>query len=248
MKKVLSLICFFVIVLSCVSVYSNDAESIFDGEQDYLILGTVKDVSEDKVIITVDNTVGVKTPSLMGEDIEIERFSYSYCEEHTPSDFNKPKIGDNIFASVSKNKDRYAIANGAYKVDSSEIKNCSTLVYRDMRGEECLESSVKIAYFIRSNGKITNFKTDSDGKIYALNDGDKILVYPLVGNQCIKFVDDYGKVLDEAAEDDVMPIVPSNSQKNNHHDRKWLAAIAIFSSGAILGFLVMLVFYARKRL
>ena len=248
MKKVLSLMCFFIIIMTSFSVYSNDAESIFDGEQDYLILGTVKDIIEDNVVITVDNTIGVKTPSLIDKDIEIEKFSYSYCEEHTPGDFNKPKIGDNIFASVVKSKDDYAIANGAYKVDSSEIKNCSTLVYRSMRGEDCLESAVKIAYFIRSNGKITDFKTDNDGKIYALNDGDRILVYPLVGNQCIKFVDDYGKILDETTHDDVMPIVPSNQQKINHYDKRWILSISIFCGGAVLGFLVMLIFYARKRL
>lgn len=248
MKRILSLICFLMIIMSYTAVYSDGAESIFEGVQDYLILGTVKDVSDDSVIVTVDNTVGTKTPSMLGEDIEIGRFSYSYCEEHTPSDFNNPKIGDNIFASISENGNKYSVENGAYKVDSSEIKNCSTIVHQNMNGEECLESSVKIAYFIRSNGKITNFKAGGNGRIYALNDGDEILIYPLSGNQCIKFVDDYGKIIDDVAEGDVMPIVPSPSQEPHQHDKKWIAATVVFVGGAALGFLALFVFYARKRL
>ena len=248
MKRILSFVCFLTVVISLLTVYSDSDKSIFDDEQDCLILGTVKDVSEDRVTVTVDNTVGSRTPSMLGEDIEIKRFSYSYCEEHTPPEFNNPKIGDNIFASLAKEGDGYCVQSGAYKVDSIEIKNCSTIVYKDMRGEECLEDAVKIAYFVRSNGKITEFKTDSNGKIYALNDSDEILVYPLVGNQCIKFVDDYGKIIDELAGEDVMPIVPSPPDEAHENDKKWIAAAVVFVGGALAGFLVMLVFYARKRI
>lgn len=229
-------------------VFADEADNIFEGKQDYLILGTVKDVTDGTAAVTVDNTVGASLPSMIGKDIYIEKFSYSYCTDHAPDDFNNPKIGDNVFASISKNGETYIVANGAYRVDSIEIKNLSTVVYTGMQGEDCLDSSVKIAYFIRSNGKITEFKKDDEGKIYAINNKDKVLVYPLAGNQCIKFVDESGKFIEDISENDVMPIGPAPVQEDNIDDKRWIKASVVFAGGAVLGFIVLFAFYAKKRI
>jgi len=250
MKKVLSVMLFlFIIISSYAMVSAEGIEDIFDGDNDFLILGTVTGVADDIVAVTVDNTVGEKVASLTGKEIKIHKFSYSYCEEHTPTSFNNPQIGDNLFASISKDSDKYRIANGVYKVDSSEVKNCSTLVHQNMRNQDCLADAVKLAYFVRSNGKIKDFKVDSEGNIYALKEDDEVLVYPLVGNQqCIKFVDNNGKILDETVHDDVIPIVPQPVQEETPDNNKWIWATGIFVGGALLGFLVMIFIYSKKRL
>jgi len=249
MKKVLSLILLFCLTVSLCTLASADGiKKIFEGEQEFLILGTVKDVTEDVVVVTVDNTVGEKSPSIVGEDVNILKFSYSYCEDHAPKSFNNPKIGDNIFVSASLEEENYKVVNGAYRVDSSEIKNCSTLVHQNMRGQDCLEDAVKLAYFVRTNGKITEFKKGSDDKIYAVTDTDEVLVYPLPGNQCIKFVDNNDQILDETTQDDVIPIVPEPATEKDADSNKWIFAVSIFAGGAILGFLAMLFYYTRKKL
>lgn len=235
----------FILISEC--AFADSTKSLFSGKQDYLILGTVKDVGEDLITVTVDNTVGSSVPSLSGTDISVVKFTYSYCTEHTTSDFNQPKIGDNIFASVNLTGSKYEIQSGAYKVDSSEIKNCSTIVYQDMNNEQCLEDAVKIAYFIRSNGKITQFTTENDGKIYALSEDGKTLIYPLPDNQCIKFVDDSGKIAD-IFEEDVMPIVSPPAAEAPHNDNRWIIALGVMLGGGALGFLAFYLFYARKRI
>ena len=245
LKKICALLCALAVLLSAVFCYGA-AKDIFSGKQDCLILGTVKDIGDSYITVGVDNTVGSQMPVLGGTDIEIDKFSYSYCTDHTTAEFNQPKIGDNIFASISVSGEKYIIENGAYKVDSSEMKNCSTIVYRDMKDEDCLKEAVEIAYFIRSNGKITKFTIEDDGKIYAINEDDKTLIYPLPGNQCVKFADDDGKII-ENFEEDVMPIVSPEPHDAMHTDNRWVAAIAIMLGGAALGFAVFYLFYARRR-
>lgn len=248
MKRFLPFVFVLITVLSVELCRADSVKEIFSGNQKYLILGTVKDVKDGSVTVTVDNTVGSKEPSIQGKDISVNKFSYSYCAEHTPVEFNNPKIGDNIFASIDDSGDEYIIKNGAFKVDSSEIKNCSTIVHQRMSGEQCFEDAVKIAYFIRANGKITKFTSDGDGKIYAVSDDDKILIYPLEGNQCVKVVDDYGKVISDSSEQDVMPIVPSASAKPPKEDNRWLVASFVLLGGAVIGFFALYFLYAKKRI
>ena len=248
MKRSILFLCIFFALSAVTTAYAYSVKDILDGNQDYLILGTIKDVDSRNVTVTVDNTVGKEAPDLKIGDISIEKFSYSYCEEHTSTDFNNPKIGDNIFASVNLENGKYKISGGAYKVDSSEIKNCSVIVYQDMKGEDCLNDAVKISYFIRTNGKITEFETDGSGSIYAVSDDDKILIYPLPGNESIKFVDAAGKVISEDVTDDVMPIVPNNLPKDNAGDNRWITAVGIIASGALFGFVMFYVLYMKKRL
>ena len=244
MKKILSFIFIFAVLSSLSVSYAASPKDIFEGNQEYLILGTVKDIDGDSALVTVDNIIAQGSPAIKGTDITIENFDYSYCEEHTPSEFNKPKIGDNVFASLNSGKTSYTVAGGAYKVDSSEAKNCSTIVYYDMKREDCLYDAVKISYFIRTNGKITSFESDDKGNIYAISNDDKILIYPLPGNDCIKFVDDEGKIMSDELEEDVMPIVPNTSPEKKADDNRYLIAAGIIVIGAVLGFAVS--YYIRN--
>lgn len=248
MKKFVFLICIITVLLNGLYAYAYSAEDILNGEHDLLILGTVKDVDDDTVTVTVDNTVGKEVPSLKSGDIDIERFKYSYCEEHTTDEFNSPKIGDNIFASLSLKNGTYELLGGAYKVDSSEIKNTCVIVYQNMKGEECLNDAVEISYFIRTNGKISRFETDDSGSIYAVNDDDKIIIYPLPGNESIKIADSDGKIISEDFNDDVMPIVPNSPMKENERDNRWIASCTIIALGAAVGVVFFYVLYAKKRI
>ncbi len=245
MKRICVLLC--ALLIFAMPIFSiAAAKDIINGEQECLILGTVKDIGDKYTTVSVDNTVGEQMPTLIGSDVLIEKFSYSYCSDHISTEFNQPKIGDNIFASVNAWGENYRIENGAYKVDSSEQKNCSTLVYRDMNGEDCLNEAVEIAYFIRSNGKIVKFSAEEDGKIFAVNEDDKTLIYPLAGNQCVKFVDSDGKII-ENFEEDVMPIVSPEAHEARHKDNRWIIAFSVMIGGAAAGFLAFYLFFAGRR-
>lgn len=248
MKKFVLLLCIITVFIIGLSAYAYSADDILNGEHDLLILGTVKDVDSDTVTVTVDNTVGKDTPSLRTGDINIERFNYSYCEDHTTEEFNSPKIGDNIFASLCLKNGAYEILGGAYKVDSSEIKNTCVIVYQNMKGEDCLNDAVEISYFIRTNGKISKFETDDNGSIYAVNDDDKILIYPLPGNESIKIADADGKIISEDFNDDVMPIVPNSPIKENERDNRWIVSSVIIALGTVAGLVIFYVLYAKKRI
>lgn len=248
MKKFfLILFVVLVLILSAINVNAYSVNDILNGNQDYLLLGTIKDINGDDITVTVDNTVGNAELPIDTKDIIIDKFEYSYCEEHVPKSFNGPKIGDNLFVSVNYKSGKYTLAGGAYKVDSSEIKNCSVIVYSNMKGEDCLSDAVKISYFIRTNGKITEFKSDN-GNIYAISDNEKILIYPLPGNESIKMVDKDGKIISNNDIDDVMPIVPNAPQENKSNNNRRVAALLIIATGALSGVVVFYILHAKKRI
>lgn len=248
MKRLFAIVFALVVAAQAAFVYADTADDILGGKYDSLILGTVKDVGDDYVTVTVDNIVGSDSDMLKDKDITTDKFTFSYCDKHVPEEFNKPKVGDNIFLSLKKDGDGYGVTC-AYKIDSSEQKNCSTLVYQDMQGEKCFEDAVKIAYFIRSNGKITEFDTASeDGKIYAVSGGEKVLIYPLPGNQCVRVINSSGETVDEGGDTDVMPIVSANAPQHDNNDRRTVISLVIMCGGVVVGFFAFYFFYAKKRM
>ncbi len=242
MKKVILLLICVLIVFSC-SVASADVDkSIINGKQAYLIMGSVKDINNNDIIITVDHVLGVEASALVGKDITVSNFVYSYCTYHTPHDFSYPVVSDNVVISVDYDGDKYVIKNGAFKVDSNEYSTCKIISHIEEDNEDCIKALAEITCFIRSNAKVKKFTFEENGSIYA--------VYPQTMEQCIQSVDDNGKAIvksghveESLPEEVVNHSAPQDSKGKNIRS---IYVALIFVIGAILGIVVSYIVSVKK--
>lgn len=245
MKKILFTLIIFVLLLSFgFNVYALNDVTMLSGDQDLLVLGSVKDITEDSVIITVDHVLGSPDSKLVGKDITVESFTYSYCELHTPSTFNMPVISDNVVISLDLSENGYIFKNGAYKVDSNDHVTCRIIKSAKEDNHECILELAEITCYIRSNAKVNTFEYDSEGNIYA--------VYPQKPDQCIVSVDQRGNTVTSEGTDATVsePIVmngqvpPDASPKK---DFRWVYAIGIFVLGTVGGLLAAYIYLKNKK-
>ncbi len=233
MKKYLVLVCLVCILALQISVLADTSSKPADmlkGKQDYIVLGSIKDIENDVITLTVDHELGKTSSDLVGEDIQISRFSYTYCEEHTSSDFRNPKVSDNIVVSLNYADNTYSMANCAYKVDSNEYATCKIVVLDSVYGQNCIKELLIATCFIRSNAMVNEFDFDSEGRIYA--------VYPQTEQQCVSVVDENGEevITDEDA-DGTLPMTPDLTQKNTavKTDNRNTYSIIILVAGSVFG-------------
>lgn len=223
------------------TVFASDVENMLAGNQDIVILGSVKDITGDKTTITVDHVLGESTSELVGTDIEVKKFSYTYCEEYSTSDFRNPIISDNIVISLNDEKGVYSVANCAYKVDSNEYASCKIIVLEGENDDTCIQEMQKVTCYVRANGMVSNFEFDSDGRIYA--------VYPQTPEQCFKLVHEDGTTVNN--EETVEPISVVNGDEDSKSqeksaDSRSVYALAIIVGGAIVGMIAALAIRSKR--
>ena len=240
MKKIVFVIviCF----LFSVTAYAGNVSDMLAGNQDYIILGSVKDIKDDNVVITVDHVMGMNASDMVGTDVVVSKFTYTYCEEHSTSDFRSPIVSDNVVIDLTKiSNGRYEMSNCAYKVDSNEYASCKIIVHEDLSGEDCLKELLEATCFVRSNAKVKEFEFDEEGRIYA--------VYPQTAEQCVRLVDDEGSSVKEDVTPDTLPTVPPAAPhdvpvNDSNHTSK---AIMILIVGVIGGMVVSYISVLRKK-
>lgn len=243
MKKLISLLCVFLIVLSAVTVCANEVKDMMSGKQDLVILGSVKDIKDGKVTVTVDHVLGRTGTKLAGTDIAVSQFSYSYCDEHSTSEFRSPRISDNIAISLNETEDGiYKMANCAYKVDSNEYASCRIVVHEDILKEDCIRPLLEATCYLRSNAKVKEFEFDEDGRIYA--------VYPQTAEQCVQVVADDGSAVITGDSPDTLPTVPpaapTENQPHENKDNRWILALVLLGTGIVAGALAGYVIILRS--
>ncbi len=224
-----------------ITALADGADDMLKGNQDITVLGSVKDITSDKITVAVDYVLGRNGSELVGTDIQIKKFSYTYCEEHSTSDFRNPIISDNIVITLNRGESLYTIANSAYKVDSNEYANCKIVVLDTMGDDTCVQDLQRVTCYIRSNAMVNDFAFDSEGRIYA--------VYPQTAEQCLSTVDEDGAIInpDEPAEN--MPIVnnsPASNEAKNEMPNRTIYALAIILIGAVAGLIFAVIARLRK--
>lgn len=244
MKKTLFFSIIFAVAL-CFNVcaYARNDVSMMKGDQDYLILGSVKDIVGDDVIITVDHVLGQTNSKLVGKDISVKSFTYSYCELHTNASFNMPVISDNIVISLDLNGNKYVLKNGSYKVDSNDYATCRIISHVGEDARECILELAEITCYIRSDSKVNGFEYDSEGNIFA--------VYPQKPEHCIVSVDNTGNAVANDENNNTMSepgVVNAHipQEETVKKDFKWLYAIGIFILGTAGGLLFAYLYLQRK--
>lgn len=223
------------------NVFADTEKNIITGKQDLIVLGSVKDIEDGEITVTVDHVLGNSASELTGNDIKITEFSYSYCDYHVPSEFNSPTISDNVVLSIDKSNDKYKVKNGAYKVDSNEYESCKLIKHIDENSEECLKILAEIVCFIRSDGQVKKFTFTDDGSIYA--------AYPLALEQCVQIVDKDGNAVVTEEIKETPPaeqIVAETVEEEEKPDNRWIVSLIIFGAGALIGLLVQYVVLLKK--
>ena len=226
------------------------ADGVMTGEQDYLLLATISDITDNAIVVEPYHCIvwqdenGQALDSILptGDAIAIEKFRYSYCIEHADS-FNTPKLGDNIFISLSRQDGAYVMQNGAFKTDTVDYKILTFLAPAGMRDQECMDDLVALSYFVRTDGKVTAFSYDG-GTVRVVKDGRELTLYPSDKvKEWITFVADNGKVVEGSKPVDVI-----TDQQMPHElpaDYRWLIALGVLAFGLVLGGIVLSVLLRR---
>ena len=243
MKKFIFLLT--ALVLCCVLAVSAGADTnddILEENQDLVVLGSVKNIEKDYITITVDHVLGRRASELVGKDIMVEKFVYSYCTKHIPVDFSNPIVSDNVVISLDANEDIYTMKNGAFKVDSNEYASCKIINHADEINEDCIKALAKITCYVRSDTKVNEFEFDDQGNIYA--------VYPQSMQQCIRVVDADGNIVVDDVVEEANPdnrVVPGKAPVEDGADKRWIYAIIILVAGAAAGVLVSYIYGIKRK-
>ncbi len=235
LSKILSVI----IILLCMTIPAiaqGNISGILSGEQDYLILGTVVDITDTSIILDpyhrLHNGNGTKSISL-DDNIEISKFRYSYCAEHTDIS-TTPRVGDNMFVSLNRTSNGYVMANGAYKTTSVSYKLLTFYVPESIKGKSCLAEIVTLSHFVRNNGYSREYEI-KDGKPYVTTEGKLLDLSPAdTVNKLVTFVGLDSKVPDTKTKDVIIDgdIDPTS-------DFRWMVAGCIILLSAIAGAFVL---------
>lgn len=242
MKKALLTILAAAIMLSCIPAFASGADDMLSGKQDHVILGSVKDIKNDIVTITVDHELGSVASPLVGKDISVSKFSYSYCDEHSTAEFRSPIISDNVVIALDAKDGKYTMVNCAYKVDSNEYANCRIIIMESETDDECATMLLETTCYIRSNAMVSEFDYDSEGRIYA--------VYPQTFEQCVRLAGEESEDAQKENAPDALPVVPNGPVQSEGEgaapDHRGIYSILIMLVGAALGVGVSYLLYAKK--
>lgn len=241
MKRFTAFIFAILVFVFNLTAFASGVDDLLEGKQELVVLGSVKDITSDKTTITVDHVLSRNGSDLVGTDIKVKKFSYTYCEEHSTSDFRNPIISDNIVISLNAEDEDYSIANCAYKVDSNEYAGCKIIVLDSLGDEECIQQMQKVTCYIRANGMVTDFEFDSEGRIYA--------VYPQAPEQCFKLVDEDGTTINNEEAPEPIPVVNAKAESKDKEKalgNRSVYALAIVGGGAVLGLIAGLIIRVKK--
>ncbi len=256
---------FLIAMIPSAFAAKSTAQKVIESKENNLILATISDVGQD--FITVEVFDNVKRATLNTQDkntfkgnippdttINIQKFKYSYCEEHSDS-YNTPKIGDNIFISIQTDGNTYKVSGCAYKVDTVDVKTINFLVPAPMKAQKCMYDITAISYFVASNGMPLEFVFEEDAISIKHKDGIS-KIYPQADFEMpIKYIDSQGRVVSGTVESkDVInydstlnqPSANLTLTKQAAKDNAWVFSIIIIVSGTLIGLVVALAVRSRK--
>ncbi|MBQ8588468.1 MAG: hypothetical protein IJ454_03660 [Clostridia bacterium] len=243
MKRIMLIVCVIICLASSMSAYAGTVADMLGGNQDYIIMGSVKDIKNDTVVVTIDHVLGMNSSDMIGTDVTVSKFTYSYCEDHSTSEFRNPIVSDNIVIDLTKDSNGgYSMANCAYKVDSNEYASCKIIVHEDIHEEDCIKDLLEATCFIRSNAKVSEFEFDEEGRIYA--------VYPQTAEQCVRLVDDEGSSVVEEEIPDTLPTVPPAAPGDapiQNNGTYTTYAVIILAVGVLAGMCVSWIVMVKRK-
>ena len=207
-----------------------------------VVLGSVKDIKDGMITVTVDHVLGKTVSDMIGKDIDVSMFTYTYCDEHSTSEFKNPIVSDNIAISLKTSESTYELGDFAYKVDSNEYASCKIIVHEDIQDKDCIKELLETTCYIRSNAKVRDFEFDEEGRIYA--------VYPQTSEQCLQVVGDDGTAIVNDDVPDTLPTVPHPAPEEPlppHKDGRAVIALCIIVLGVVLGTVFGYVYILKKK-
>ncbi|MBQ6998431.1 MAG: hypothetical protein IJN62_01410 [Clostridia bacterium] len=240
MKSIISILLAFMLLLcACPALCAQgNVSDIIGGNQDHLLLATVVDIDGSSIILAPYHSIYVNDSATksLNENITVEKFRYSYCDDHTDISMS-PRVGDNIFISLDKSGSKYTMANGAYKISSVDYKLLTFYASESMRESECLADIVALAYFVRTDGSMRDFRFEN-GSLTTYIDDRPLTLYPTENiAETISFVDLSGQVIGGAKIKDV--IIDGEKPVEDEIDYRWLVAYGIIFLGALVGGIVV---------
>lgn len=145
---------------------------ITHNDHDVLVVGTITSIDEQKIKADVNATI-VSTAYMNQIDKKIQlNPAHVTIDISNLKLFNDYKAGDYILASLDKTLFDYRVANGLYKVDSTDIKTLKIVTDGEKNGD-----IIALEYFINSNGTINEFTFESDTIKFIDPNGEEIILY-----------------------------------------------------------------------
>lgn len=255
------LMCFMTVVLLVSAVTTCFGEEIalkvLSDTDAHCVLATVSDIDDNYIYAELYNTVAdtQHVDSVLPKMLKIKKFRYSYCEEHA-EEYNSPRVGDNIFATLKGDGNVFAVTTAAYKTDTVDERTLNFLAPAEMKNEHCLDDVVALSYYVRSNGLERGFVFDNGSVMLDRGDNTLTKLYPAdIKNPIpVKFVDMTGKIVDEKKQQDVIDVTGNNIFENlwgsyNYEliFAKRILALGIILAGFILGMVVVYFAVVRKK-
>lgn len=198
MKKTLSIV--LIIILTIVlytTVFSTSSavDKIITNDDDFVILATIIGIDNGENIIELSKEyeISPKNTSLPST-IKVNKFKYSYCEEHSKS-YNTPQIGDNIIVKIRISPEHFYVDNGAFKVDTVSHRTLKVFVPNEMKNKDCCADMLALAHYIRTDGAKTAYTingnqviSSSDNKVINMYEDDYIAYYSNGSNSTSNYV------------------------------------------------------------
>lgn len=269
LKKFVSfLMAFYMLIFCMLNVYAAKpmAQKVIEDKSLKLLLATISDVSDEYITCEVFDRVKYPT-SNVGEKsqtrtdgnfsnttVNIKKFKYSYCEEHSNS-YNTPKIGDNICVAVQSDGDNYKLSGCAYKVDTVDVKTLNFLVPAPMKGQSCVYDVTAISYFVAANGMPVEFRFE-ENIISVKHKDNTAQIYPQADADLpLKYIDSAGRVVEGAVEaKDVINYDDTTAPNNtnfvlnqfNTQNNAWMISALIIVLGVAVGIILALIFRTAR--
>lgn len=145
---------------------------ITHNDHDVLVVGTITSIDEQKIKADVNATI-VSTAYMNQIDKKIQlNPAHVTIDISNLKLFDDYQVGDYILASLDKTLFDYRVANGLYKVDSTDIKTLKIVTDGEKNGD-----IIALEYFINSNGTINEFTFESDTIKFIDPNGEEIILY-----------------------------------------------------------------------
>lgn len=173
MKKILIMTLTFALLFGNVVLAGDMLYRFMHNDHDVLIVGTITQIVENKIKADVNNTI-VSTEYMNQIDKKIQLNPAKVTIDIT--DYNldfELTEGDFILASLNKSLLDYKIANGIYKVDSTDIKTLKIIC----DDKESKTDIAAIEYFINSNGVVNTFIFENDSVQMIDATGKRVVIY-----------------------------------------------------------------------
>ena len=239
--------------LMCVHASNlSSIEAIIEGKQDKLIFATIVSVGSRVATVEVMEEIGVDTnkddkddssneqnESIVGKKIEIEGLkTYMYYDGFD----HNPKIGDNVFLSLTFNGNNYRVKNGTFYVSAASYDSFNFIVPDSIDNTPEAMELTALYRFLGTNGKNADFRVK--GSVVYTHDTAKGGAEIRIENQeGLTFVNEDGETTKEAESGKSV-----DDGRNEINSNMWIYASLIVVLGAVAGvFVVKLLMKAEKK-